>query len=295
MGIFRTPARRAEAALLVVTLCWGVTFPLIKGALGYTGPLTFVALRFPLALVMMWPLLRFRIPARSTLIPGGLLGFLLAGSLYAQTLGLVTTTPTRSAFITGLSVILIPILYPVFTRRLPGRWPVAGAATATVGLFLLTGPGSGGVARGDLITLGCAVGFAIYIILIEVLTRRHPFRDLVLVQFLILAVVFAPAALAAGEPLRWGPALAWGLAVTGPVFAFTNYLQNRFQRDTTATRAGVIFTAEPVFASFFSFLILGETLTAVQWLGGGFIVAGILVAEQRRGPPRGVGRPRRAV
>jgi drug/metabolite transporter (DMT)-like permease len=265
----------------VVTLCWGLTFPVIKGALAHAAPFTFMALRFPLALLLLWPLLRWRVPARSALGPGLTLALLLGTSLYTQVLGLEYTTPTRSAFITGLSVILVPILYPAFTRRFPGRWPLAGVALASAGLYLITDPGGGGLNRGDWITLLCALGFGLYIIVLELASRRHAYEDLLVYQLVPLAVVFLPGALIEAEPVHLGSGLILALVVTGPILVLTLYLQNRFQKDTTATRAAVIFTAEPVFAACFSYLLLGETLNAVQWGGGALILAAILMAIRR--------------
>jgi drug/metabolite transporter (DMT)-like permease len=253
---------------------------MIKGALADAGPFAFMALRFPLALLLLWPLLGWRWPRRTSVVPGLALALFLGGSYVAQVVGLRYTTPTRSAFITGLSVILVPLLYPTVTRRLPARLPVAGAVIAFLGLVLLTRPQTGGLNRGDAITLGCAVGYALYVILLEIISRKHDHEDLLVMQFLPLAVVFVPGALAEGA-VHWGRGLLWGLAVTGPVLALTMYLQTRYQRFTTATRAAVIFSAEPLFAAVFSFFIVGETLTVPQWAGGALILGGILVAVPR--------------
>ncbi len=100
-------------------------------------------------------------------------------------------------------------------------------------------------------------------------------------QFLLMCFLFPPMALFGHGPVHWGPGLIWGITVTGPILGASIYLQNRFQKDTTAPRTAVIFAAEPVFAAVFSYLILGETLAPVQWGGGALILAGILVAERR--------------
>lgn len=276
-----SPARRAEAVLLLVTVAWGLTFPMIKGALADAPPLVFLALRFPLALLLLWPLLRWRKPSRRTFGAGLVLSVFLAFSFLAQTVGLVYTTSTRSAFITGLSVVLTPLLYPLITRKRPGLWPAAGAVVASGGLYLLTSPEGGGLNRGDALTLVTALCYALYIIYLEVASRRHPYEDLVLHQFILMCLLFPPLALFQDGPVRWGPGLLWGIVVTGPILGWTLYLQNRYQKDTTAPRTAVIFAAEPVFAAVFSYLILGETLAPVQWGGGALILAGILVAEKR--------------
>lgn len=264
--------------MLGVTLCWGLTFPMIKLALEGAGPLTFMALRFPLAFLILWPLTGWKIPSRSSVAPGLLLSLFLGASYYAQVEGLVYTTPTRSAFITGLSAIFVPLLYPVLTRRLPGRLPAAGAVVATAGLFLVTSPEGGALGRGEVLTLGCALGYALYIVTLEKVGKRVPYQDLVLVQILALSVAFLPGALFETVPVVWGSSLLWGLATTAPILAVTLVLQNRYQHHTTATRAAVIFTAEPVFAAGFSFLVFGEVLGGWQWLGAFLILLGILAA-----------------
>jgi drug/metabolite transporter (DMT)-like permease len=159
--------------------------------------------------------------------------------------------------------------------------PIIGALIAVFGLYLMTDPGGGGLNRGDAITLVTAIAYALYIIILEVLTRRYPYQDLVVMQFLPLAFLFAPAAIAEGEPIRWGSGLVWALLLTGPVAALTVYLQNRYQRYTTATRAAVILAGEPVFAAIFSYFLLGEVLSWSQAGGALFILIGILIALKR--------------
>jgi drug/metabolite transporter (DMT)-like permease len=270
--------RRAEGALLLVTLAWGLTFPVIKGVMAETSPFPFLALRFPLALLFLWPFIRRGRITRAALVPGLWLSLFMALSFYTQTFALTLTTPTRCAFITALSVVLVPLLYPAFTRRLPRPGPAAGAVVAVAGLYLMTAPGGAGLNRGDVLTLGCAVAYALYIVYLEVASRRHRYEDLILIQFLPLSVIFLPGAILAGGHVAWGKDLAIGLLVTGPILALTVFLQNRYQKDTTATRAAVIFAGEPVFAAMFSYLLLGETLSAGQWGGAGLILVGILLA-----------------
>jgi len=255
-----------------------VSFPLIKIALQSVGPLALMAVRFPLGFFLLWPLLRWRRPARSAVPAGLLLALLLGASYLAQVVGLVYTTPTRSAFVTGLSVVLVPLLAPAFTRRAPGWWPTAGALVAAMGLYVLTDPGGGGVNRGDAITLVTAVTYAFYIIGVEVLSKHHAFEDLLVLQFAPLAVLFLPPALLENAPVHWNASFLWALLLIGPTLALTAYLQLRFQRHTTATRAAVIFAGEPVFAALFSFFLTGETLGAGQWGGAGLILVGILAA-----------------
>ena len=120
------------------------------------------------------------------------------------------------------------------------------------------------------VTMLCALGYSLYIIVLEVVSRKHPYEDLIVVQLLLLALVFLPGAWLESGPVNWlGGRLLAGILVTGPILALTMVLHNRFQRFTTATRAAVIFAAEPVFAAMFSYLLLGETLPTLQWGGAG--------------------------
>jgi len=275
------PARRAEGALLLVTLTWGLTFPLIKNGLSVCPPFSFLALRFAIGLALFLPFLARRLPSRAAVVPGVLLAFFLGTSYFAQTWGLQHTASTRSAFITGLSVILVPLFYPVITRRRPGLWPSVGAALAVAGLYLLTAPRGAAFNRGDLATLACAAGYALYIVYLEVASRRHAYEDLLAVQMVFLAAAFVLPGLREGGPRSWGLSLWIPVGATAVILVASLYLQNRFQKDTTATRAAVIFAAEPLFATLFSFLMLGETLALVQWGGGTLILLGILAAEKR--------------
>ena len=273
--------RRAELMLLVVALLWGTSFPMVKYTLEVTPPFSFLALRFGAGFLLLVLFLHRRLPPREAVAPGLLLALFGGGSYLLQTLGLVHTTPSRSGFITGLSVVLVPLLLPLIARRFPARWPAVGAVLAAGGLLLLTRPDAGGLNRGDVLTLGCALAYALYIILLESLTRKHDYRDLLLVQMAVLPLVCAPFAVAEGGPWEWGGHLALGVGSMAVMLVLTLALQNRFQKDTTATRAAVIFAGEPVFAAGFSYLAFGETLDPVQWGGAGLILAAILVAEKR--------------
>ncbi len=267
----------------MVTALWGMTFPLVKWSLDSTEPFTFLVLRCGLGLLLVLPVLGWRRPARSSLAAGALLGVLQAIGFYTQTLGLVHTTATRSAFITGLSVVLVPLLYPIMTRRPPGRLPVLGALFAAIGLYIFTDPGGGGLNRGDWITLGCALSYALFVIALEVTTRKHPYQDMLVMQSWVLAVIFVPGAVVEGFPVRVDLPLVVGVVATAIILALTLYLLSRFQRDTTATRASVIYAAEPVFAAAFAWVLLAERLGPGQAVGAAIIIAGILVAVRRPG------------
>jgi drug/metabolite transporter (DMT)-like permease len=230
---------------------------------------------------------------------GVLLGSLLFASFMSQTLGLQYTSPTRSGFITGLSVVLVPLIGLGFGQR-PPRWAVVGVGLAVLGLaFLAWGcriPGLGCAVSaetranerlGDLLTLGCAIAFALYIFAVSRWSTTLPVLTLNAVQLIVVALLASGTALIYEWPLPtptpgvWGAALFLGVIATAWVFA----LQLKVQRHTTATHTALIFALEPIFAALFAWLWIGETMTAALWIGGGLMLLGVIVAEV--GPSRG--------
>ncbi len=276
----------ADAALLVLTVLWGSTFLLVKLALQGTSPAAFLALRFgtaAAALGVAWAVRRDRVTP-DLFRRGLLLGLAMLAGFALQTWGLERTTPARSGFLTGLAVLFVPFI----TRFLKGRkiaassW--AGVLLAVAGLAVLTRPFDGGVAEtirlGDALTAGCAVAFALQIVYTSEWAPRHPLVPLV---FLQVAVTFlGSVALLPLEPLRLAssPRLAGTVAFTGLVMtAMAFFVQNWGQRHTTAVRAALIFSLEPVAAALFSHFVGGEPLAAADWGGGGLIVAGVITGE----------------
>jgi drug/metabolite transporter (DMT)-like permease len=274
--------RRADLTLIAATLIWGAAFPVVKAALTSSTPLAFLAVRFAIAAVVLTPFTplaaRF---SRREIAAGALLGAVLGGGFAAQVIGLVYTTPARSAFIVGISSVLAPLVAFVVLRERP-RWTALGALlVASVGLYFLTAPDAGGLNRGDLWTLGTAVLFGGQIVAVAELSRRHDPARLVWMQTAGTAVC---AALGAGllEDARidWNPAFAAEL-VYSAVFAtaLALLLQMRAQREMSSSRAALIFCLEAVFAAAASWIWLGERLSLAQWVGGALILAGMVTAE----------------
>lgn len=291
--------RRADLVLLAVTAAWGTTFPAIKIAVAVVPPLLFLAARFLLVFLGLVFLFRrtFFTGWRGRHREGFTLGLLTYASYAFQATGLQYTTASRSAFITGLSVSLVPLLYWPFRRRLPGLWPSIGAIACVAGLVLLTRPDLGRLNTGDIMTFGTTLAYAFYVILLESFTVQRPSEPLIGLQtfyMLIFSLLGWPllgrftaaahpaaslrsipevVALFTGSP----PALL-GLAVTVPVAMLTMYGLTQFQKRTTAPRAGVIYSAEPVFAHLFAALWLGERLDGSGLAGAGLILLGMLAA-----------------
>jgi drug/metabolite transporter (DMT)-like permease len=217
------------------------------------------------------------------------------GGFSFQTLGLRHTTPSRSAFITGLAVLLVPFLARfLYGRRVPASsW--AGVALAVAGLSALYLDAiSASVQTGDLLTLGCTLAYGLQIVWTSEFSPRHPLSLLTLVQVLVtflgagLLLPLEPVRLAAGAAL-WGTVAFTGLAMTAGAF----FVMNWAQRHTSAVRAGLIYSLEPVTASLFSWWFGGEVMGRAQLVGGALIVAGVVVGEvgsavaTRLAPPAG--------
>ncbi len=271
----------ADAVLLFITVVWGITFVVVKGALGHADPLSFLALRFSLA-----ALAAVLIAGRGLLEPAlwrsaGVLGVFLMIGYQLQTWGLVSTSASRSAFLTGLCVILVPFLSVVLFKRRLVVPAVVGAAIAVFGLYLLTDPGAAaGTTLGDLLTLGCAVCFAFHIALTERYAARHPAFALVAAQLVMSAVVFVAVAPFGARRVDWSPGLLIAIALTGLIATTLGIgLQTWAQARTTAVRAALIYALEPVIAVAYSTLTTGEGLGRREWLGGGLIIAGVVVGE----------------
>ncbi len=260
----------------------------MKGVLAVASPGVFLALRFAAAALALGAvrLLRRDPPSPGVVRHGAILGALVLAGLVLQTVGLRHTTPARSAFLTGLSVLAVPFLARFAYRRAvpPAAW--AGVALAVAGLGLLTRPFGAGIAPavrlGDALTVACALAFGWHVVLTSEWSPRHPLVPLVLAEMataLAGALLFLPLDAApvapGGLPRLAATALFTGVPMTAGAFFVMSWAQRR----TTAVRAALILSLEPVSAALFSHLYGGEPLAAADWAGGALGVLGVLVGE----------------
>lgn len=273
----------ADLALLAVAAVWGLTFAAVQRALDAAGPFSFLTARFALAAVVLgvaFPRRVLRLD-RGVVAVGALIGVWLTVGYALQTVGLLYTTASRSGFITGLSVVLVPVLSIALSRARPRITSAAAVVLAASGLYLLTAPRAGGMNLGDLLTLGCAVAFALHIVTTERVAPHHDPVPLAFCQ-IVTTAVFCAAVTAVWEGPRL-PLTAWtisALAITGVLATAVAFsVQMWAQQRTSATHVAVIFTAEPVFAALFAWIIQHEVLGLAGLVGGALIVAGILVAQ----------------
>lgn len=284
----------AEGALVAAAFLFGTTFPLVHDALEDVTPFGYLVLRFAIAVLVLAPfailIVRRDGPERrSTIRVGVVAGLLLFGGYAAQTVGLQYTTPSTSAFLTGLFVIFTPFVEAVVERAWPARRVVLSALLATLGLYLLTGADLA-LGRGELYTLLCALVFAVWIVYQgRYATRIHPIPFTTL-QMATLVVVGIPAAVRQGlgelSPTAWFAIVFTGIACSAVALS----LQLWGQRRIPAARAALILLLEPVFAGLISFLD-GERLGAVELVGAAVILGSIVLAElgPRRAPAAAAG------
>ncbi|HEX3985418.1 MAG TPA: DMT family transporter [Acidobacteriaceae bacterium] len=284
---------RAHLLLLAVVGVWGATFVVVKDALSDASPLLFNLIRMSLAFLCLAAFYHrhFGRMTRKSLLAGAIVGFCLAMGYQFQTAGLRLTTPSRSAFITGTVVVLVPVLSVIPGLRAPGahrpRWNAwCGAMLGFVGIVLLTTPPGTlfdfrAIGLGDLLTFGCALGFSLHVLALAHLSPRIPFE-----QLAVLQVGFCTLFMAASLPLlehpwiHWTPRLLFALLITAVLataVAFT--VQSWAQRYLPATHTALILALEPVFAWITAFLVLGERLGRRGSTGALLILAGIALTE----------------
>jgi drug/metabolite transporter (DMT)-like permease len=277
--------RAAEALLVWNALIWGATFVVVKSALAGISPLYFLALRFSLATVALLVLFRgVGKGARDwkSVGAGVLIGSLLFAGYLTQTLGLRLTSAPKSAFITGLCSVLVPVLAAVVYKIRPQVAEVAGLLVATAGMGLMTLHGSlGAISRGDLLTLLCAFAFAAHIVTLGHYSGQVSFELLSVTQ-IATSAVWSWALLWWMEKPRveWRPSVVCAILVTGllaTALAFT--IQAWAQRYTTSTRTALIYMLEPVTAWLTSYFLTGEGLSGRAAAGAGLILGGVVLVE----------------
>jgi drug/metabolite transporter (DMT)-like permease len=281
---------KAHILLVLVTLVWGATFVQIKDALRDISPLLFNAVRITLASALLALFYRRELAAmsRAAVRAGVLVGIPLWLGFSFQTTGLRLTTPSKSAFLTGFSVILVPVLLALVWRKKVNAWTVAGVFIAFVGLYFMTVPAANGsgwnldsINRGDLLTIGCAVMFALQIIFMGRAMRKHRFEGVATVEAITCAaMMWASIPVLEHAHALWSGRVIAAILVTGILgtgAAFT--IQAWAQQFTPPTHTALIFLLEPVFAWITSYIVLHERLGMRAGAGAVMILGGIVVSE----------------
>ncbi|MCG6148055.1 DMT family transporter [Leptospira levettii] len=288
-----------ELFLVIAAILWGGTFVVIKLALDSVPPFLFLAVRFSLAGFITLLLYRKTLFSKANrrldfILPA----FFVACSAllgYAfQTIGLVYTSATQSGFMTGAYVIFVPLLQIAIVRKLPSLRTWIAVVIVVIGLFCISQNGKSldefqgdlGFGFGDGLTLIGAFFFAVYIILIDIYTKKIPSQILVSFEILLIAVVssflfpiesiFLKQTIHVQFDLKF-----WIGIIYTSVFAtiFTTQIQTRYQKAVSPARAGLLYSLEPVFSFFLAYLALGERLGMIGAIGSFLTLFGILFSE----------------
>ncbi len=280
---------QADLALAVVALVWGTTFVVVKRALVDISTVYFLALRFSLAslcLLAMFTAALRRMDAAAVwrgLRGGALAGVFLWLGYMLQTFGLKYTSAGNSGFLTGLYIVLVPLIIAALYRRWPKVREMGGIAIATAGVLLLTLPSLDRhirMNRGDLLTIGCAVAFSFQLIVLGYFSQRERFEAVALGQIACAALLSAISLPLDPPKAVWSRQVVFAIVLTA-VFAtaIAFALQTWGQQYTTATRTALIFALEPVFALATAVVVGGERLSAPGLFGAALILTGILAVE----------------
>ncbi len=287
-----------ESLLIFITIIWGATFVIIKGALTDISPMLFIAVRFSISGLLLLP---FFLPSvlhssKETIKDGLILGVIYFLGFASQTIGLQYTTATKSAFITGTFVLFTPIFQLLFEKKIPAKSNLIGIFFVVIGLIFLSSKGNNalevfseigkGFNIGDLFTLVCAIFFAMYLVYLDIVSKKHDYKPLVLIQISltgILGIFSSLFVLAAGfqtVKLSVNSTLIFAIFYTA-IFAtiFASSVQTKYQKIVSPTKAGIILSFEPIFSSIFAFFILNEKISNLVALGGALIFTGLLTTE----------------
>jgi len=283
----------ADISLLLVTLIWGTTFVLVQNAIDFLPPFAFNGIRFFIAAFLLFICLivfdskQLRRMNVKILLSGVFIGFWLFIGYVTQTIGLLYTTTSKAGFITGLSVVLVPIFSFVLLKQYPSRNAIIGVVTATIGLFLLTLTDVSALNIGDGLVFICAISFAMHIIVTGKFSSKYPTLLLTVIQISTVAILsiissffFEDWKKSFNMEVLFSKDVIIALIITS-VFAtaIAFFVQTNFQKYTSATRVALIFAMEPVFAALTGYFWAQERLSISAVLGCILIFMGMVFAE----------------
>jgi drug/metabolite transporter (DMT)-like permease len=283
----------ADISLLLVTFIWGTTFVLVQNAIGLLEPFSFNGVRFLSAavLLLLWLLIferkQLAFLNAKMIASGFFIGFWLFLGYATQTVGLLYTTTSKAGFITGLSVVFVPLFSMLLLKQFPSRNAVIGVSIATVGLFLLTMTDVSSLNIGDGLVFICAISFALHIIFTGKFSSKYPTLLLTVIQLSTVAILSVCSALFFED---WRKSLNVDILLSQDVIialvitsvfatALAFLIQTNFQKYTTATRVALIFAMEPVFAAIAGYYWAAERLSYSALFGCLLIFAGMIFAE----------------
>ncbi len=273
---------KAALLLLTTTFFWGVTFTVVKQAIESVDVFVFLAQRFLLASALIFPigLYKGREFNAAVLLKGMIMGVLLFGAYAFQTMALVYTSASNAGFLTGLNVVMVPLLAALVLKQRFLYTVKIAVLLSVAGLLLLCGNGSWVLNRGDLLAAICAICVSLHLICTGEFVRRSDFYWLTVVQLGVVALLsYAGALLRGKDVFIWYPHLFVPLlicSIIATVFAFL--VQTSMQRYISHTNTALIFCTEPVFAALYAWFVLNERLGIYGYVGALFILGGMMIS-----------------
>lgn len=287
-----------EIVLFTITLLWGSTFVIVKQSLAGISPVLYVAIRFTIASIVLFPIyLWFRKEKEKLIIgPGVFLGAWLFLGFIAQTIGLRYTTATKSGFITGTFVVMIPIFQIFIEKKKPTKGTVMGVFVVFIGLLFLSSSGNSmleflnSLGRdfnwGDFLTLLSAIFFSIHIVYLDKFSKEYSTLRLLSNQFIVVAALSITTvflfSVSGIEQVKidFNGFLLFSLLFTALVATLLNIgLQTKYQKTVSPSKAGIIYSLEPLFSAILAYFVLNEKISNFGYIGSVLIFAGLLLSE----------------
>jgi len=275
---------KAELLLFLTATIWAGTFPIVKVSMITIPPFYFIGIRFLIGAVLFTLIFfpKLKLNNMAMVKAGIILGFFQMLGFGTQTVGMIYTTASNSALITGITILIVPFAQYAITKKKvkPENW--VGVIVVTAGLFLLTQPHLSGVNIGDIITIICAIAWAFYIIYVDVFTNKYDIMSLIFIQLWVVVIVSFGLGFIFEDfsGINFTSDAVLSFLYMGVLATFvTTILLNKFQKDTTPIRASIIYTWEQPAAVMLSIVFINEAFNPLQIIGGSVMVLGILYSE----------------
>lgn len=272
-------------SLALVALAWGTSYAIIKDTLSHTTPFVLMTIRFGLSTLLLSiiyyrKLIRIK---RVDLINGVKIGIFMFGAFITLVTGIKYTTASKQSFIVGSYVLIVPFLTWLINKNKPDKYDVIGAICAVIGLFLLTAGSVSGINIGDIISMGCALSFALHMIMIEKYCHDSDPIILTIVQFATTSILFILLVIMFEKPdfsvISTATSEILYLVIIATVIAFV--VQNIAQRHISSITTFLILTLESVFGSVFAIFYLDEKVSVNMIIGCAIILIGIVMHETK--------------
>ncbi|MBM7692575.1 drug/metabolite transporter (DMT)-like permease [Peribacillus deserti] len=283
----------ADISLLLVALIWGVSFVLVQNAISHLEPFSFNAIRFLIAAIFLiiWQLLKkqtiLQLFSKDILSAGMKIGFWLFLGYALQTIGLLYTSPAKAGFITGLSIVIVPILSLILMKQMPSINTAAGVIAATAGLYMMTMLGEASFTKSDMLILIASFSFAMHVVTTGKYAKDYPVFPLTIIQLSVVALLSIVCGLFFEEPAHnfsfstlFRPEVWQALFITSIFATAAAFLvQTHAQQFTSPTRVALTLSTEPVFAAITSYIWIHEILSVYAIIGCILIFSGIILSE----------------